>query len=278
MQAFISWSGNRSRVIGEALRDWLPLVVHGLSCWMSSEDVHAGERWGISVSNELMKSEYGILVLTRDNMNAPWILFEAGALAKAVGLTQVCPILINVTPQEIPQPLGQFQSVRLDQDGMWRLVRSLYSANPATFLSDSQQLHIMQGLWPSFAEALNDSPSRSVPVETGHDPRITVVEFSSGVEVRHHLSFPRTLQELLDLLYREILGDEVPVFSYGSTWALRNLRNDKELAKEGDLDHRSLEELDLHDGDTLAVVRLGSSDSQISEVAYDENIEGVSRQ
>jgi hypothetical protein len=245
--------------MGEALRDWLPLVVHGLTCWMSSEDILAGERWGVSVSNELMKSDYGLLILTKENLSAPWILFEAGALARAVGLTQVCPILVDVDSSVINGPLAQFQTVRLNKSGIWKLVRALYNANTTITLSESQQRNIVDGLWFHLGQIIDD---RSTPHDRNPDsdePRLTVIEHDGGREIHHHLSFPQTVQNLLNLLYRDVLGDMVPVYSYGETWILKNVRTGEIIKKSAPLDARTLHDVGIRDGDRLALIRLSGS-------------------
>ena len=36
MHVFISWSGERSKALAVALRDWLPLVLHYVEPWVFS--------------------------------------------------------------------------------------------------------------------------------------------------------------------------------------------------------------------------------------------------
>ena len=42
MRVFISWSGDRSRRIGEALRRWLPGVLQAVRPYFSPDDVLRG--------------------------------------------------------------------------------------------------------------------------------------------------------------------------------------------------------------------------------------------
>jgi hypothetical protein len=66
------------------LRDWLPSVIQSLEPYVSSEDIDKGTRWSSDIAKELDNSAYGILCVTQDNLAAPWINFEAGALSKSV--------------------------------------------------------------------------------------------------------------------------------------------------------------------------------------------------
>src|SRR3954469_20494730 len=83
-RVFISWSGDTSRQVAEALKDWLPEVIEGIEPWLSTQDLTAGMRWGSELASQLERTDFGVICLTPDNLQAPWILFEAGALAKAV--------------------------------------------------------------------------------------------------------------------------------------------------------------------------------------------------
>ena len=121
MRVFLSWSGERSQALGSALKDWLPMVLQYVEPWMSNQDIAAGSRWAIEVGKELEQSNFGVLCLTRDNLDAPWLLFEAGALSKVVEISAVCPYLLDVDVSEISGPLSQFQAKKNRQSGHTRL-------------------------------------------------------------------------------------------------------------------------------------------------------------
>lgn len=103
MKVFISWSGEKSKVAALALRDWIPNIIQAAEPWMSEIDIGAGERWNPKVSGELKESNYGIVCLTKDNLDAAWIHFEIGALAKTVEDAFVCP---SLTATQNPLPMA----------------------------------------------------------------------------------------------------------------------------------------------------------------------------
>src|SRR5215216_2046517 len=126
MKVFISWSGERSKTVALALRDWLPGVIQTVKPWMSKKDIDAGARWSNDVAKELGETRFGIVCLTRTNLNAPWILFEVGALAKTIDETFVCPYLIGLESTDIPPgPLTQFQSKRANELETWEMVYTI---------------------------------------------------------------------------------------------------------------------------------------------------------
>jgi hypothetical protein len=108
MHVFVSWSGERSRQIAEAIRGWLPKVLQSVRPWMSAEDIGAGARWLSEVSATLNASTVGLICVTPENQHNPWLLFEAGALSKTVDQTCVCPILFEMTPGQLNGPMTQF--------------------------------------------------------------------------------------------------------------------------------------------------------------------------
>jgi hypothetical protein len=46
MNVFISWSGDRSNKLADALLQFFSGVFPGLKVWMSKQDIKAGSRWG----------------------------------------------------------------------------------------------------------------------------------------------------------------------------------------------------------------------------------------
>ena len=73
VKVFISWSGDTSLKVAQLLRDWLPYVINAIEPYVSSEDIDKGARWSTDIAKELEDSTFGILCVTRDNLNAPWL-------------------------------------------------------------------------------------------------------------------------------------------------------------------------------------------------------------
>ena len=76
MKVFISWSGTKSNKIAMIFRQWLPSVIQSLVPYVSSEDIDKGARWSTDIATELEDSTFGILCVTKENLNAPWLCFE----------------------------------------------------------------------------------------------------------------------------------------------------------------------------------------------------------
>src|SRR5436309_1943241 len=91
MKVFLSWSGDRSRQMAAALRDWLPGVRQSMEPWLSVEDTPLGSRWASDIARVLQDVDVGILCLIPENLNSPWLLYEAGALSKRLEGSLLCP-------------------------------------------------------------------------------------------------------------------------------------------------------------------------------------------
>jgi len=122
MKVFISWSGQRSRHVAEAIRRWLPSVVHGIDVWISSRDLEPGSNWHRRLFDQLAQTSYGLVIVTAESATAPWVLFEAGAVAKYPE-ARLIPLLVEFDRESMPAPLQEFTAERCDREGMWDIVR-----------------------------------------------------------------------------------------------------------------------------------------------------------
>src|SRR4051794_30684648 len=122
---FISWSGPRSRQIARALHDWLPKVIQAVRPWMSDADLEKGTRWSSEIATRLAEARIGVICLTPENINEPWILFEAGALAKTLNQTYVCPFLFELDPSDLGWPLAMFQATIFEREEIRRLLHTI---------------------------------------------------------------------------------------------------------------------------------------------------------
>jgi len=149
MKVFISWSGERSRALAQALHGWLPLVLHYVKPWLSDADVSAGDRWATVVAKELESSNFGIICVTPENLNSSWMLFEAGALAKSMQGSRVIPLLFNLEFSDISGPLAQFQAKKCDRDGVDEIVSSINgSCDAGVQVPDERKNQLFSALWP----------------------------------------------------------------------------------------------------------------------------------
>ncbi len=146
MRIFISWSGERSRRVSLGLKSLLEdLFTDGIEVFLS-EDIKPGESWAGRLNDEIERSKFGIICLTQENFDAPWLLFEAGAIAKQLGSKRLVPYHIDQLPAVADHsPLSHFQHVTATEDGTRRLIKAINEIRTPP-LSD-QRLEKSYGRW-----------------------------------------------------------------------------------------------------------------------------------
>ncbi len=169
-RVFISWSGDPSKAVATALHEWLPNVIQVIQPWMSQESIHAGSKWANDVARELDSCQTGILCTTNENQHAPWLVFEAGALAKNVGTSHVCPYLIgNMKPSDIVGPLSQFQAKAADATGTLAVLTMINAGLGADAVESGRLAAQFEMWWPKLESNLAELPATQAPTkrETG---------------------------------------------------------------------------------------------------------------
>lgn len=137
MKIFISWSGEQSQKLAELLEGWIPNVIQTVECFFSSTGIRAGDRWNEEINVQLEHTDFGILCVTPANIGAPWLNYEAGALAKRVTeKSRVVPITMGFAPGTLPAPLRQFNGVTDDEAGFKSLITSIAETAGATLNVD----------------------------------------------------------------------------------------------------------------------------------------------
>lgn len=176
MKLFLSWSGERSRHVASALREWLPLVLESVEPWMSERDIQAGQRWTHELSDQLSSTDFGIICLTQKNLAAPWILFETGALAKAVDEAHVVPYLIDLQPSDIPPgPLSQFQAKMASREHTFSVLTAINRGLGEEGREPAIICKVFDKWWPELEKKLNELPP-SPDTETARPERDMIEE------------------------------------------------------------------------------------------------------
>jgi hypothetical protein len=154
---FISWSGTASQKSAEALSRWLPVWLPEVHPFVSSQNLEKGSRWERDLSKELSKNAFGILCSTPENLVAPWILFEAGALSKALEDSYVSPLLMRVRPSDLQRPLSQFNATQLERAEIFKLIQTINNlAGDRKRPTDVLELAFESG-WPKLEAELNEA-------------------------------------------------------------------------------------------------------------------------
>ena len=156
MKIFLSWSGTTSHKVAIILRDWIPSVIQSVEPYVSSEDIDKGARWSTDIAKELEDSAFGILCVTPENLNAPWLTFEAGALSKKLDKSFVSPFLYKIKRAEIDGPILQFQSTIFEKEDILKLLKTINKALDDEKLDEQRLEKTFQVWYPNLEEQLNN--------------------------------------------------------------------------------------------------------------------------
>lgn len=156
MKVFLSWSGQRSKEVAGLLSDWLCCVIQASRPWISTRDLDRGSLWFGEINDQLKDTTVGIICLTQENKNRPWILFEAGALAKGLSTSRVCTLLIDLEPKDIEDPLAQFNHTFPVRDSVLGLVKTLNNALAGSGLDNRILEQVFETYWPQFEQRFSN--------------------------------------------------------------------------------------------------------------------------
>lgn len=222
---FISFSGETSLAVAEALREWLPMVVQAAKPFMSKSDIEKGARGVAEIAKTLEGIKVGISCLTPDNLNSRWLHYEAGALSKTVDeRTHLCTYLYNLKPEDIKLPLGMFQHTRADKEDTRRLVRTINKAISDEPIGEQPLDGVFDAMWPTLESKLGNLPPTgegSAPKRTVEDMVAEILETSRAEANRRKKlewmdEFEPVMRSFLLLLQREVWGSQrVPLASLG---------------------------------------------------------------
>lgn len=195
MKVFISWSGNKSHHVALVFRDWLPSVIQSIKPYVSSEDIDKGARWSTDIATELENSTFGILCVTKDNINAPWLSFEAGALSKTMDKSFVSPFLFDIKRSEVDGPILQFQSTIFQKEDIHKLLKSLNKACGKASIPEAMLNKAFEVWYPTLEEELNKIKGIQDETEVTDSPKDLSPAYSEILE--EILDLSRNNQKLL---------------------------------------------------------------------------------
>ena len=161
MKVFVSWSGETSRGVAELLRKWLPAIIQSTQVFFSPEDIDKGANWDSVIRDELNSSSYGIVCLTPQNVDAPWINFEAGAIANTLD-SRVSALMIGINPSDISGPLVRYQATCIEKEDFFKLIKGI-NASTESPIDNSVLLTSFEAAWPQLYGGLREFEKNTKP-------------------------------------------------------------------------------------------------------------------
>lgn len=203
MKVFISWSGEVSKLVAVALRDWLQSVLQAVRPFMSEEDIPKGARWLEELSRELDDAAFGIVCVTPENKDAPWLLFESGAISKRVSIGKVIPLVIGMKKTDVIGPLSHFQSTLPEKDDVTRLLATLNENLGDAKLSEGRLQETFEVWWPRLEQKLREAEEQLKAAGAVAPERQPGEMLAEVLELTRFISRHLAEREKLDALSRE---------------------------------------------------------------------------
>lgn len=181
-KVFISWSGELSNKLAEAVRQWLPGVLQFVKPYFTPSDIEKGTKWASDISGELESADVGIICLTKENLSKPWILFESGALSKNLDNSRVCTLLFDIDSADLKGPLTTFQTTKFEKSDFKKLVKSINNTGGENKLEEAVLDQVFDMWWGKLEIQINE-----------------ILSTHNGAEQPEHRSERDILEEILEL-------------------------------------------------------------------------------
>ena len=168
MRIFIGWSGERSRLVASALRDWVKKLIQSVEPWMPEDDL-SGKR--VDAAPAIREARAAVLCLTGENAQAADLHFEAGLLASSIPTAFTCPFLLGVRASEVSRPLARFPARQADREGTLSLIQAINSHPELPSPLAASHLQESFGLWwPKLEGQLRQIPA--APPQVHHTEQL----------------------------------------------------------------------------------------------------------
>lgn len=186
MKVFVSWSGKLSKSVAQILKKWIERTIQSTEVFFSPKDIAKGEDWDSRITKELSQSDFGIICMTRENIKAPWINFEAGALAGKFG-TKVTAVLIDINPSDLQGPVSRFQATKFTKEEFFSLFSQINKEKETPI-----NVETFQGLFDAIWSQIESELQQAIqPGELSEDSVVKGYDLNSDRQI---------LEEILQLV------------------------------------------------------------------------------
>ncbi|OCK53185.1 hypothetical protein BA768_01120 [Chryseobacterium sp. CBo1] len=198
MNIFISWSGETSMKIASELKNFIPRILQSAKPYYTPSDIEKGTRWESEINQKLQECLVGLICLTPDNTEKPWIMFEAGALSNRLDKSKVCSILFDLKKSDVTGPLSRFQMTDFNSNDFYKLAQSINSSMGDMKIEENLLRESFDYFFPIFEGKVQE-----------------ILKKRKGDYIKPQRSDRDILEELLDLIRKQ--SNKVPIENNSKT-------------------------------------------------------------
>ncbi|MEW8192673.1 MAG: hypothetical protein AB2793_03115 [Candidatus Thiodiazotropha sp.] len=131
MKLFLSWSGHETGNFAMAFKPWVRRCVNQITPWVSSDpsDLSKGQDDYSRILEAAQSADACISFITEQNINSPWLLFEAGLFygksPRGTLYTILCGNLSHESLKEKGHPLSNIYHAYMTEKDITDLLLSL---------------------------------------------------------------------------------------------------------------------------------------------------------
>jgi hypothetical protein len=202
---FISWGGEQSKLIAEELRNWIPSVLQFAKPYFTPNDIEKGTSWNAGLSTKLAKCNVGIICLTKESLQRPWVLFEAGALSKDLERSRVCPILFGIEETDLSGPLTTFQATKFEKTDFKKMMSVINEAGGGNTLQIETFDRVFEMWWPylevSISKILSEKAGPKREIRADREILEEILDLTRHRRLRPQADYPSSNQIPLKLVH-----------------------------------------------------------------------------
>lgn len=173
-KVFLSWSGDVAGSLADGFREAIDQYF-GIQCFLSRKDIGTGTEWATRLSQALRECTFAIAFLTPSSIRSDYVLWEAGALWKHYAETRkICPVLVCVSKEEIPEPFRVFQFIELrlltkivggqqvpDEERLKKRVAPIFKSLCEAFGNQGNQEALFNAAWAPLSQRVFECIDRA---------------------------------------------------------------------------------------------------------------------
>lgn len=202
MNLVISWSGEKSKKYADLFAVWIKRIIQACKPWVSTGTTK-GSGWFEEVLTQFKDANIGIVFLTEENKEKPWIMFESGVLIGVVKKGRLFPLLVDKQVGTLEGLLSGIQHTELKKEDIRKLVcdiNNIFGEENLDKLASLDLQKIFDHYWPDF-QAGDEAIKKDN--DTAFENLLEKLSVLISAKEKNFYELPRYVQEEIKKVMRD---------------------------------------------------------------------------